>query len=121
MIVKIEKLTEEQALQIGRKLAESIENEGFVEYYDSFGFGNDLEVIRMDDIEAYSFLTDYLDSIDENHILLITNSKFFSIINFLDSVLNQLLHYVAVFRYHCRNINILKNLAITTCSWNSTR
>ena len=52
MIVKIEKLTEEQALQIGRKLAESIENEGFVEYYDSFGFGNDLEVIRMNAIEA---------------------------------------------------------------------
>ena len=63
MIVKIEQLTEEQALQIGRKLAESIENEGFVEYYDSFGFGNDLEVIRMNDIEAYSFLTEYLDSI----------------------------------------------------------
>jgi hypothetical protein len=63
MLIKIEELTEEQALEIGRKLAESIENEGFVEYYDSFKFGNDLEVIRMNDIEAYSFLTDYLDSI----------------------------------------------------------
>ena len=40
--------------------------------------------------------SDYLDSIDEDNILLITNSKFFPIINFLDGIenLDNILSYL---------------------------
>lgn len=45
----------------------------------------------------YSIMTpDYLESIDENHIILITNSKFFSVVKFLDSIenLNNISGYI---------------------------
>jgi hypothetical protein len=63
MILRIAELSEEQSLQIGKALADALLDKGVVEYYDSFKFGDGLEVIRMNDIEAISFLADYLDSI----------------------------------------------------------
>ena len=62
MIKDYHDLTDAQRIELGKKLAETIIEDGLVDYQASFAFGEGLEVHRMFDMEAILALSDYLES-----------------------------------------------------------
>lgn len=62
MIKDFNDLTNAERIELGKVLAETIIEDGMVDYNGSFAFGDGLEVHRMYDLEAKLALKDYLDS-----------------------------------------------------------
>ena len=62
MIIDFNDLTDAQRIELGKKLAETIIEDGLVDYQGSFAFDEGLNVHRMYDLEAILALSDFLES-----------------------------------------------------------
>lgn len=65
------------------------------------------QVIRIENYQYEIKTPDYLERIDENYVILITNSNFFSVVNFLDSIQN--LNYVKGYIVPMMQIHEMEN------------
>lgn len=77
---------------IGRIIVPYLINEyGLHTYIDCFIDADKRKANQKINIDDYQYeirTPDYLDIIDKNYVVLITNSKFFSVVNFLDGISN---------------------------------